>query len=280
MADSTLAPGDATPRVTGIFVYPLKGARGVAVDAAALDALGFRRDRRWMVVDAAGEFVSQRTRPRLALVRPALAGEALVLEAPDRPPLELPAEPPGGGTKPVRIWADALRAAPAGEAADAWISDFLGERAHIVAFAADAVRPVDPKYARRATDRVAFADAYPCLLITQASLDLLNERLTTPVPMDRFRPNLVAGGTAPHAEDGWRRIRVGDVVFDLVKPCARCVVTTVDQRTGVAEEEPLRTLATYRKVGSKVLFGQNAIHVAPGTVRAGDPLVVMRGAES
>ncbi len=274
MVDSALPAGDAAPRVTGIFIYPLKGARGIPVDVAELDLLGFRHDRRWMVVDEPGEFVSQRTQPRLALIRPALVGDVLVLDAPERPRLELPTVPAGAGTRPVRVFMDTLPAASAGTEADDWISGFLGTRAHIVAFAADAVRPVDPRYARRATDRVAFVDAYPCLLIGQASLDLLNERLPAPVPMNRFRPNLVVGGTAPHAEDGWRRIRVGDVVLDVVKPCARCTVPTVDQRTAVASAEPLRTLATYRKVGSKVFFGQNLIHQSPGTVRVGQEVEV------
>ena len=274
MADRDLESGDAAPRVTGLFIYPLKGGRGIAVASAELDALGFRHDRRWLVVDAAGGFVSQRTQPRLALIRPRLRDGVLALEAPGSAPLELPAGPAGPGTEPVRIWDDALPAAAAGPAADAWISRFLGERARLVAFATDAVRPVDPRYARRATDRVAFVDGYPCLLLSQASLDLLNARLATPVPMNRFRPNLVVGGTAPHAEDGWRRIRVGDVAFDVVKPCARCVVTTVDQQSGMPTSEPLRTLATYRTVGHKVLFGQNLLHDSPGTLRVGQHVEV------
>ncbi len=273
MADPVVPPNAATPRLVGIFIYPLKGARGIALESARLDALGFRHDRRWMVVDPAGTFVSQRTSPRLALVRPALAGDALVLEAPGHPPLELP-PPPEARRQAVRVFDDAVEAAPVGDAADAWISAFLGLPARIVAFPADAVRPVDRRYARRATDRVAFVDAYPCLLISQASLDLLNRRLAEPVPMDRFRPNLVVAGTAPHAEDGWRRLRVGDVVFHVVKPCARCTVPAVDQATGIPGQEPLRTLATYRKVGSKVLFGQNLIHEAPGTVAVGQEVVV------
>ncbi len=269
MADPLLPAGDAAPRITGVFIYPLKGARGIPLESARLDALGFRHDRRWMVVDGAGEFVSQRTAPRLALVHPSLVGDTLVLEAPGRAPLELPADGAGAGADTVRIFDDTVEAAPTGDAADAWISGFLGQSARIVAFATDAVRPVDPRYARRSSDRVAFVDAYPVLLISQGSLDLLNGRLPAPVPMNRFRPNLVVGGSAPHAEDGWRRIRVGDVVFSVVKPCARCTVPTVDQRTGETGPEPLRTLATYRKVGSKVLFGQNLIHEAPGAVAVG-----------
>jgi uncharacterized protein YcbX len=266
-------------RVSALFVYPLKGAAGLALEAAELDALGFRHDRRWMVVDAGSEFVSQRTHPRLALIRPELEAGTLRLRAPGLEPLVLPAPGADGGaeagTVTVRVWRDTVQATAAGDAADRWISGYLGERARVVHFGAGAVRPVDPAYAPRATDRVAFTDGYPCLLISAAALDELNRRLERPVPMERFRPNLVVGGSAAHAEDGWRRIRAGEVVFDVVKPCARCVVTTVDQRTAVAGPEPLRTLATYRKVGNKVMFGQNLVHQAPGRVSVGDRIEML-----
>ncbi len=264
-------------RVSALYIYPLKGAAGLALQAAELDALGFRHDRRWMVVDAGGEFISQRTHPRLALIRPELDDAALRLRAPGLEPLSLPVQGADGVALAVRIWRDTVEATSLGDAADRWISGYLGERARIVHLAAGAVRPVDPAYAPRATDRVAFTDGYPCLLISGAALDELNRRLDQPVPMERFRPNLVVGGTAPHAEDGWRRIRAGGVIFDVVKPCARCVVTTVDQRTAVAGAEPLRTLATYRKLGggNKVMFGQNLVHQAPGRVSVGDRIEVL-----
>ncbi|HEX9105929.1 MAG TPA: MOSC N-terminal beta barrel domain-containing protein [Longimicrobiales bacterium] len=263
-------PTSAAPRLSGLFTYPLKGARGLPLEQAQLDELGFRHDRRWMVVDQDGGFVSQRSDPRLALLRPCISGDALLLEAPGQSPLTLPLQPPQRGAVPVRIWRDDVAAADAGDDAAHWIASWLGRSARIVGFPSASERPVDPEYARGPRDRVAFVDAYPCLLISQAALDELNRRLAQPLPMERFRPNLVVAGTAPHAEDGWRRIRVGNLAFDVVKPCARCVVTTIDQRSAIPGDEPLRTLATYRKVGSKVMFGQNLIHEGPGSVRLGD----------
>ncbi len=266
---------DAAPRITGVFIYPVKGAAGIPLERAELDDVGFRHDRRWMVVDSAGAFVSQRTRPRLALIRPLLEGDVLRLRAPGCADLALPAGNPPSGDERVRVWEADVAAASAGEEAQRWISEFLDQPARIVRYARESERPVDPRYARRATDRVAFVDGYPCLLISQGSLDGLNARLAQPVPMNRFRPNLVVGGTAPHAEDDWRRIRVGGAIFDVVKPCGRCAVTTVDQARGVAGEEPLRTLASYRKVDGKVLFGQNLIHHAPAHLAVGNPVEVL-----
>ncbi|MBX6366170.1 MAG: MOSC domain-containing protein [Gemmatimonadetes bacterium] len=270
-------PSDpAAPTVSWLRIYPVKGAGGIPLEAAELDACGFRWDRRWLVTDPAGRFLTQRELPRLALLRPRIEGDALVLEAPGAPPLRVPLAEPGGARSPVRIWDDVVEAPTVGLEAAEWLSDVLGTACRLVRFPADVRRPLDPRYAvAGAADRVGFADAYPILLITQASLDELNRRLATPVPMDRFRPNLVVAGTAPHAEDGWRRIEVAGIVLHVVKPCARCVVTTVDQATGVPGKEPLRTLARYRKVGSKVLFGQNAIHEGCGTIRLGDRVTVL-----
>lgn len=270
-----MAPEVETPHVSGVFIYPLKGAAGVAVRSAELDELGFVHDRRWMIVDANGEFVSQRTVPRLALVRAALLDDRVLLRAPGAAPLPLPLVAPAAADSSVHIWDDDVLAASAGDNAAAWISAYLGFPARIVGLAPGAVRPVNPGYARRPTDRVAFVDAFPCLLISQAALDALNLRLALPVPMNRFRPNLVVERTIAHAEDGWKRIRTGTVVFNVVKPCSRCVVTTVDQSAGVAGDEPLRTLSGYRRVGGKVMFGQNLIHRAPGRVSVGDPVEVL-----
>jgi hypothetical protein len=261
-------------RVSEINIYPLKSAAGIALESAELDAFGFRHDRRWMVVDNDGQFLTQRAEPRLALVRTSIDDAALCLEATGCGPLRLPLDHPGGARRPVRVWADDTEAVDAGDDAARWISTALGRPARIVHMPDDIVRPVDASYSV-GDDRVSFVDAFPFLLISQASLDELNRRLDHPLPMNRFRPNLVVEGTEPHAEDGWQRIRMGDVTFAVVKPCARCVTTTIDQATGVAGREPLRTLATYRKVGSNVLFGQNLIHRAMGAVRVGDEVEVV-----
>jgi len=273
------------PRVpatlAAIFVYPVKSAAGIALDAVELDAFGPRHDRRWLVVDPAGHFMTQRRHARLALIQPTLDSDTLMLDAPGMPRLALPLDPPAAAVERVRIWNDDVDAQSAGDDAARWLSDFLGTPCRLVHMPDSSVRQVSLRYGRPG-DRVAFADAYPLLLLSAESLDALNARLAEPLPVNRFRPNLlVRGGGEPHAEDRWRRIRVGSVEMDVVKPCARCVITTIDQATGrSAGKEPLRTLAAYRR-GPKggVLFGMNAIHRTRGTLRVGDSVEVMAEAD-
>jgi len=254
--------------------YPLKSARGIALDAAELDDFGIRNDRRWMVVDPDGEMVTQREEPRLALIVPKLSSGRLILTAPGVGELALPLGGADGPRLGVRIWRDRVAGAIVQEPATAWISEYLGAPRRIVYMPDDAFRPIDARYSPPGR-RVSFADGFPFLLISAEALDELNARLDSPLPMDRFRPNLVVRGAGAHAEDGWRRIRIGDVAFDVVKPCARCVITTTDQATGERGKEPLRTLATYRNRGGKVLFGQNLIHAGPGALRLGDAVAVL-----
>lgn len=266
-------------RVTGLFVYPLKSAGGIAVASAELDAFGIRHDRRWMVQSRDGHFLTQRDLPRLALIRTSIRDRTLQLDAPGMEPLHLPLDQETGARLRVRIWADVTQGVDAGADASRWISQAVGEDARIVRMPDDAFRPVHPDFDIGAA-RVSFADGFPLLLVSQASLDGLNARLELPLPMNRFRPNLVVDGTLPHAEDGWRRIAVGSVPLAVVKPCARCVTTTVDQDTGETAQEPLRTLATYRRHGNGVLFGQNAIHLEPGVLRVGDAVTVVEHAHA
>ena len=260
-------------RVSGLFVYPVKGCRGLALDAARVGDRGFVHDREWMVVGPDGGFLSQRTHPRMALAEVALTDELLVVRAPGMADLVLPLGGGGAARRPVTIWRDTVEAVSAGPAAAAWFSAFLGLDCELVRMPATTHRQVEPNRARPG-DLVGFADAYPFLLISQGSLDELNRRLCEPLPMDRFRPNLVVDGCAPHTEDGWRTFAVGTVTFRVAKPCARCVVTTVDQRTGERADEPLGTLATYRLRDGKLLFGQNLIHDGRGMLCLGDRCVV------
>lgn len=261
-------------RVSGLFVYPLKSAAGIALERATLDAFGIRHDRRWLVTATDGTFLTQRDEPRLALVRTALEADALRLDAEGAGTLRIPLDT-SGTRRDVRVWNDDTEGADTGEDAATWISAVIRRPARILFMPDDVVRPVDPRFAS-GDERVSFADAFPLLLITQASLDGLNRRLPEPLPMNRFRPNLVIDGAdAPHAEDRWSRIRAGTIELDVVKPCARCVTTTIDQTTAVAGREPLRTLATYRRDGSKVMFGQNVIHRAAGVLALGDPVTVL-----
>ena len=256
-------------RIAGLFVYPVKGCRGLALDAAEVGARGLAGDREWMVVGSDGGFLSQRTQPRMALIEVALADGGLVVGAPGMAELAVPRAGGATSTRPVTIWRDTVEAASAGAEAAAWFSAFLGLDCDLVRMPAATRRRVDPARARPG-DLVGFADAYPFLLVSQGSLDELNRRLVTPLPMDRFRPNLVVDGCAPHAEDAWRTLVAGGVTFRVAKPCARCVVTATDQRTGARGDEPLGTLATYRLRDGKILFGQNLVHDGRGTLRVGD----------
>jgi uncharacterized protein YcbX len=269
--------------VTGLFVYPVKSCRGIALSSAPLEPRGLRHDRRLMIVDEGGGFLTQRVEPRLALVETAIEGApgpALALTAPGMRGLHLPLDRgsaetgSAGARRRVTVWRDEVDAVDCGDEAAAWISEWLGKRASIVRMPDDVERAVNPKYARPG-DVVGFADGYPVLLASTASLDDVNGRLADPIGMSRFRPNVVVTGAASWAEDGWTRIRVGAAVLRVVKPCDRCTVTTVDPTTAERGVEPLRTLATFRKKDNDVLFAQNCIPDALGTIAIGDPVDVL-----
>jgi uncharacterized protein YcbX len=231
-----------------------------------------------MAVTPEGRAITQRTHPLLARIVPAVGNDELMLSAPAGPPLVLPLDSAPAPRREVSIWRDVVTAADLGDDAARWISDALGAAARLVHMPDDSVREVNRAYGREG-DRVAFADAYPLLLISQASLDDLNRRLERPVPMNRFRPNLVVDGVAPFAEDGWARIAIGGVPFDVVKPCARCEVPTIDQDTAIRGQEPIRTLAKFRRVGNDVYFGQNLIHRDAGEVAVGADVTILERRE-
>ena len=263
-------------RLSSLYVYPIKSCGGVAVSEWNVDERGFRYDRRWMLVDEANQFISQRELPRMALIGVRFDPGGLVVSAPDMPSLRVPLLPPDGRPLRARIWDDVVDTLPVGTSSDRWFTEFLGVRCRLVHLPESSVRRVDPDYGTDG-DRVGLADGFPFLLISEGSLAELNARLERPLPMNRFRPNVVVGGCAPFAEDGWRVVRAGPITLRVVKPCARCAITTVDQSTGARGKEPLRTLATFRRSGTKVLFGQNLIHDERGTLRVGDPVEVLGG---
>lgn len=268
-------------RIASLHLHPLKSCAPLDVDRLDVTPRGPAGDRRWLVVDADARFVTARQRTEMVGIRAVPEDEGLHLDAPGMPPLHVPTPPPDAPRLEVAIWRDAVSAQRCDARADAWLSRYLGMPARLVHMDAAAARAVDPAFARPG-DEVSFADAYPLLVISQAALEALNARLETPVPMARFRPNLVVDGSAPHAEDGWRRVRIGGIEFDAVKPCTRCVFTTVDPATMTRDPdgEPLRTLATYRRAPegsglSGVLFGMNLIPRGAGTLRRGDAVSVL-----
>jgi uncharacterized protein len=247
--------------VYSLHVYPLKGARGIALSEANILATGLAHDRRFLVVEASGAAVTQRNHPRMARVVTAIDEGSLVLTC-DGDRLAVPLTP-AGPRRRVRIWDDDVDAIVVPDAAS-FFTRYLGVEASLVYVPDDAFRVVEPAYAEPG-DRVGFADAYPILVAGLASLDDLNARLDVPVPMDRFRPNVVIEGAAPFAEEAEAALLVGELRIRTPKRCSRCQVVTVDQTTGAAGKEPLRTLAKYRASENKVFFGMNAIpDLAPG----------------
>jgi uncharacterized protein YcbX len=260
--------------VRSLHIYPVKSCRGIEVSEAEVVATGFRHDREWMVIDPEGRFLSQRGHPSMARVATRLEPDRLVLETPGPSPLVVPLDRPAVDQRQVTVWKDTCEATSEGPEAAEWLSAHLVADCELVRLAPAAVRPVDPKYAAPG-DRVAFADGYPFLLISSASVDELNRRLDEPVSADRFRANIVVDGCPAHAEDEWSALEIGAVAFEVAKPCARCVVITTDQHRGTLTPEPLRTLAEYRMADGKVLFGQNLVHRSEGLIRLGDSIQVI-----
>jgi len=262
------------PILSAIYIYPVKSCRGISLASARLDARGLEHDRNWMVVNAEGRFLTQRQLPRLALVETALEPKFLRLIAPNLPELRLSLSGRVGEEVDVTVWRDHCRAIDQGDEAAEWFSTFLGVTCRLVRMGEGFIRPVDPNYAPE-DEQVNFADGFPLLMISEASLADLNTRCSDPLPMNRFRPNLVVSGCEPFAEDTWHTVGIGKVTFDVVKSCTRCIITTIDQTTGMGGREPLITLTTYRRVEGGVIFGQNLIHRGLGEVCLGNAVEVL-----
>ncbi|MBD1553230.1 MOSC domain-containing protein [Pseudomonas typographi] len=259
-------------QLCALYRYPLKSAIGQTLRQSAVGPLGLAGDRCWMLVEAGnGRFMSQRSVPRLGQLRAEWAADAgLLLGATGHGELAVPLPPAQAPLRDVTVWGDSLRVPDAGDDAAAWLSAFIGIPVRLVHVPAERARAVNPAYAQPG-DRVGFADGFPLLLIGQGSLDDLNQRIGRPMEMLRFRPNLVVDGAAPYAEDGWKRLRIGEVTFRVAVPCARCILTTLDPQTGErsADREPLNTLKGYRLREGGIMFGQNLIAEGHGELQVG-----------
>ncbi|MBR7826420.1 MOSC domain-containing protein [Actinospica sp. MGRD01-02] len=265
-----------TAHLKSLHIYPVKSCHRVDLESAELEPWGLAGDRRWLVTDAAGRLRTQRELPRMALIRPAYTeGNGLRLTAPGMPDLILPpvSRAAGAAEATVTVWRFTGPAAAAGSEADAWVTDFLGLPSRLVRMDDTGARPTDPDYSR-AEDRVSFADGYPLLLASASSLAALSDWIVEmggePVPMTRFRPNLVVEGTEPWAEDGWKRVSIGGQRFRVVKRCDRCVMTTVDPELGrFAGQQPLKALRKHRREDKAVYFAVNLIPDTVGALRVG-----------
>jgi uncharacterized protein YcbX len=260
-------------RLTEIWIYPIKSLGGIPLTSARVMGKGLQYDRRFMLVGPDGVCLTQREHPIMALFKLSLEGDQILIRH-NNDVLTLPAVPAVlAEPEQVRIWDDTVAAQGVGAKYDQWFSSRMGMDAHLVYFPEDNARPVAPQY-KVNDEHVGLADAYPFLVIGQGSLNDLNSRLDTPLPMNRFRPNLVIAGADAYAEDTWRDFQVGDTRFVGVKPCARCVLTTVDQDTAEKGKEPLKTLAKYRSRNNKIYFGQNAVALDLQYITVGDPVTI------
>ena len=259
-------------RITNLHIYPLKSGAGIAVDRFDLDRFGPENDRRWMVIDGNDALVTQRENVGLRQIVALPATDRLTLRAPGMADLGIPRDDQAP-KRTVRVWDDQVEAVDSGDPAARWLSEFLGQSVRLAYLPSWGVRPTNRSYDPIGAN-VSFADGYPILVVGLTSLEDLNGRLAIPLPMNRFRPNVVVSGTTPYEEDSWRRFSSNGVTFDAVKPCARCVITTTDQDTGERGQEPLQTLATFRKAAGGVLFGMNVVHRGPGILRVGDHFTI------
>jgi uncharacterized protein YcbX len=256
-----------------IFIYPVKSLAGISVTSGMVTETGLQYDRKWMIIDDTGQFLSQRVLPPMALINTALTDNSLLLSAQGMENLALPIEPVGGQTIASTIWHDRCNARSVSLEADQWLSSFLNRSCRMVYQPDNMNRQVNPQYAN-ANDKVAFSDGFPFLIISENSLVSLNQEMRLNLPMIRFRPNLVISGCAPYAEDSWREISIGAIDFRLPKPCSRCSVPTIDPETAKSGKEPLTTLNRIRKWNNKVYFGQNALHNQVGPLTIGDQVSV------
>lgn len=272
----TLKLAMTTLKVSRLYRYPVKSLPGIAVDEMPLDDFGPANDRRWMIIDAEGRFVTQRTEPRLALAEVYESGGGeLALGLPDGAHSALR---PGSERQAVQIWHDRVEAVLAAGDASASLSRWLGQELYLVYMPDNTVRPADPGYVV-GERRVSFADGFPFLVANAASLQQVETWSQEAWSMQRFRPNIVVSGADAFAEDQWRWLRVGGAVLECVKPCSRCLITTVDPATGVfdSRKEPLRTLGRHRRSSSGVIFGQNAVHWRGANIRVGDNVEILDG---
>jgi len=259
------------PQISELSIYPLKSAKGVNVDNLDISPRGPAFDRNWMVVNTKNRFVTQRQQPSMCLIETKLIGEQLIINAPNMPTLKVRHEQE---KRCVQVWGDQVNAYDCGGDASAWLSEFLGIDCRLVNMPADYHRLVDTDYANK-QETVSFADGFPSLIISQASLNDFNEKLKTSISMAHFRPNIVIDGCPAFAEDHWKVIKVNDITFSLVKPCSRCIIPSIDPVTGKKNMDIIHALNTHRRRDNATYFGQNALHDQTGVISVGDHVEIV-----
>lgn len=268
--------------LSAIYIYPVKSLGGIPLREATAEIRGLAHDRRWMLTDENGVFLTQRELPEMALLQPSIENGHLVIRHRNKPmePLTISLAPASyGEALTVSVWDDTCVAVHVSDVADAWFQEALNAPCCLVYMPDNSIRAIDPDYAQPG-DFVSFADGYPFLIIGESSMAYLNEKLEIPLSIRQFRPNFVFSGNAPHEEDEWKNFSIGSVRFRGTKPCGRCQIPTIDQETSIQGKEPSATLAKYRRFGHKINFGMNVcLDGAPGVVRVGEELVVLEKME-
>lgn len=271
-------------KVEGLFIYPIKSLKGISLDQAQIGPRGFKHDRRWMLIEANGQFITQRAYPVLSLLAISLSSSHMTVRSlkDDVSPIQIPLNPTDYSIPfDVTVWGSTCSAVEGFKKADQWFSQLLKIDCKLVYMPDDSERSVDPRYGNDG-DIVSFADGYPYLIIGQAALDQINQHLEEPVKMDRFRPNIVFSNDDPFVEDSWDEFLIGQHKFRAVKPCARCTMLNVNQQNAQTGKEPLKTLSTFRKKNNKIYVGQNLLWKGgitaskqSTTLRLGDELKVL-----
>lgn len=264
-------------KITDLWIYPIKSIAGIQLTESKVEKRGLQFDRRWVLADEQGTFIHQRDYPEMALLQPEINGDVMTIKHKNRTieSISFNMSEPTSTPLSVTVWDDECSAKPVSEKADVWFSQIIGKKVMLLYMHEDSVRQADQRYAIETTDKVSFADGYPVLMISEESLALLNSKAEEYIPMNRFRSNIIISGGDAHEEDTLRQITIGTIKMHGVKPCARCIMTTIDVETALKGKEPLKTLASYRKLGHKILFGENFIPSNEGMVKVGDSLTVL-----
>lgn len=263
------------PILSEIYIYPVKSLAGINVLSWPINEKGLLHDRKWMLIDSNNHFLSQRHLPRMVLIKTEITDKELILSTKTSGNISLPLYPEDGDEINTTIWKDQCLAKTTSKIANQWLSDFLEIECKLVYQPENTVRSVDPHFAFT-TDKVNFSDGFPFLIISQASMDALNQVLPSQIPIRRFRPNLVISNCNSYAEDSWREISINSITFRLPKPCSRCLVPTIDMNTAQTNKEPLSTLNHLRKWNKQVFFGQNALHNDTGELSVGNNVRIIR----
>jgi hypothetical protein len=263
--------------ITSLFIYPIKSLAGISIKDSLVESRGLKFDRRWMLVDANNQFITQREHSKMAFLQPEITESSIIVSHRKQniTPISISFSEPNSAPEMVTIWDDTCPAKEVSKQANDWFSKVLEMDCRLMYMHDTSNRQADQQYAINEADKVSFADGYPVLMVSEESMNQLNQKMGLDYSIERFRPNVVFKGGNPHQEDTIRKVQIGKVEFYGVKPCARCVLTTIDPQTTEQGKEPLKTLSTYRKLNNKILFGENFIPTKEGQIKVGDSLRII-----